>query len=79
MPMSLRIPHEKEEILKKKAIESGKSKSALVIEALDEKLGIIKSRQHLIRELSGFLSPEDADELRKNTEVFSHINNGDWL
>jgi hypothetical protein len=45
---------------------------------VDEKLGLTKSREQTIRELAGWLTPEEADELRKSVDVFSQIHEGDW-
>ncbi len=79
MPLSLRIPSKKEEMIKKAAVKAGKTKSAYIIDAVDEKLGLVKNRENVIRELAGWLSKDEAEELRKATEVFSQINNGDWV
>jgi predicted DNA-binding protein len=79
MPLSLRIPSKKEEMIKKAAVKAGKTKSAYIIDAVDEKLGLVKNRENMIRELAGWLSKDEAEELRKATEVFSQINNGDWV
>ena len=38
MPVSLRIPSEKEEMLKKAAAKSKKTKTAYILDAIDEKL-----------------------------------------
>jgi len=45
---------------------------------VDEKLGLTKSREQTIRELAGWLSHEEADELRKKLSVFGQIREGDW-
>jgi len=65
MPFGLRIPPEKQAIIEKAARKAGKSKSAFIIDALDEKLGIAKGREQMIRELAGGLSHEEADGMRK--------------
>ena len=78
MPLSLRIPPEKEEMIKKASKKAGKTKSAYIIEAIDEKIGIIKNRQKIIRDLAGWMSPQEAEELRKSLEVFNRINEEDW-
>ncbi|MFH1487390.1 MAG: DUF1778 domain-containing protein [Pseudomonadota bacterium] len=78
MPLSLRISPEKEEKIKKAAKGAGKTKSAYILEAVDEKLGLIKSRGQLIRELAGWLSHEEAESLRRELEVFNRVNKGDW-
>ena len=79
MPLSLRIPSKKEEMIKKAAAKTGKTKSAYIIDAVDEKLGLVKNRENVIRELAGWLSKDEAEELRKATEVFGQINDGDWV
>ncbi len=78
MPLSLRIPSEKDKMIKKAANKSGKTKTAYILEAVDEKLGIIKARKQKIRELAGWMSHEEAEELRKTVSVFGKVNQGDW-
>ena len=78
MPLSLRIPPQKEEMLKRTARKEGKTKSAYILEAVDEKLGLVKDREKTIRELAGWLSHGEAEELRKGTAVFDRINEEDW-
>ncbi|MCX5909197.1 MAG: DUF1778 domain-containing protein [Deltaproteobacteria bacterium] len=78
MPVSLRIPLEKEEKIRKAAAKSGKTKTAYILEAVDEKLGLQKTREQTIRELAGWLPHKEAEELRKAVGVFSTIHQGDW-
>lgn len=78
MPLSLRIPPEKEKMIEKAALKAGKTKSAYILDAVDEKLGITKDREKMIRELAGWLSHDEAKELRKSLEVFNQVNEGDW-
>lgn len=78
MPLSLRIPLEKEKIINKAANKAGKTKSAFILEAVDEKLGLAKNREQTIRELAGWLSTEEAKKLRKSLRAFSRIHEGDW-
>ncbi|MBL7178819.1 MAG: DUF1778 domain-containing protein [Pseudomonadota bacterium] len=78
MPLSLRIPPQKEEIIKKAAQKAGKTKSAYILEAVDEKLGLVENREQIIRELAGWLSHDEAQELRKATEIFNQVAEGDW-
>ena len=54
------------------------TKTAVILSAVDEKLGLTKSREQTIRELAGWLSHEEAGELREAVEVFSQIQEGDW-
>jgi uncharacterized protein (DUF1778 family) len=78
MPVSLRVPPDKEELIRKAAAKAGKSKTAFILEAVDEKLGIAKNREQLIRELAGWMAHEDAEELRSSLKVFDEIQEGDW-
>ena len=78
MPLSLRVPPKKEEMIKKAAKRAGKTKSAYILEAVDEKLGLVKNREQMIREFAGWLSHDEAMELRKATAVFNQVNEGDW-
>ena len=78
MPLSLRISAQKAKMVKKAAARTGKSKSAYILEAVDEKLGLMKDRERAIRELAGWMSHEKAEELRKSVDVFNHVNKGDW-
>ena len=78
MPVSLRIPSEKEAIIRKVAGRAGQSKTAFILEAIDEKLGLLKNREKLVRELAGWMTREEADELRASLRVFNEIHEGDW-
>ena len=78
MPMSLRIPIQKENLIEKAAIKEKKTKTAFVIEAIDEKLGLIKNRENALRNFAGWLSSKEAEELRHATRVFEAIREGDW-
>ena len=78
MPLSLRIPPEKEKMINRAAAKAGKTKSAFILEAVDEKLGLVKDREQTVRELAGWLSTEEAKELRESLRVFNHIHEGDW-
>lgn len=78
MPISLRIPPEKEKAIQKEAKKSGTTKTAVILKAVDEKLGLTKTREQSIRELAGWLSHEEANELREALAVFEQIDEGDW-
>ena len=65
-------------MIKKAAVKTGKTKTAYILEAVDEKLGLIKNREQTIRELAGWLSHDEAEELRKSLEIFNKINEGEW-
>ena len=76
MPLSLRIPFGKDEMIKKAAAKSKKTKIAFILEAVDEKMGLVKGREQIVRELSGWLSHEEAKELRKAVEIFNKVDKG---
>lgn len=78
MPMSLRIPVQKENMIKRAAAKNGKTKTAFIIEAVDEKLGLVKNREKELRDFAGWLSHKEAEELRRATTVFETIHEGDW-
>ncbi len=78
MPLSLRIPPEKDRLIRIAAEKAGKSKSAFIIEAIDEKLGIGKSKEKRIRDFAGWATREEIEELREALEVFNKIDEGDW-
>ncbi len=78
MPLSLRMPPEKERLIEAAARKAGKSKSAFILEAVDEKLGVRKNRGQAIRELAGWMSSREAKELRDCLAVFDRIYEGDW-
>jgi len=78
MPISLRIPPEKEKIIQRFAKKAGTTKTAVILNAVDEKLGLTKTREQSIRELAGWLSHEEASELRETLAVFGQIHEGDW-
>jgi len=78
MPLSLRIPPEKEDMIIKASKKAGKTKSAYIIEAIDEKIGVVKNREKTIRDLAGWMSHQETKELRKSLEVFNQINEEDW-
>ena len=78
MPISLRTPPEKEKIIQKFAKKAGTTKTAVILSAVDEKLGLTKNREQTVRELAGWLSHEEASELREAVDVLSQVHEGDW-
>ncbi|MCF6290316.1 MAG: ribbon-helix-helix domain-containing protein [Desulfobacterales bacterium] len=78
MAISLRIPADKEELIRKVAQKTGKTKTAVILEAVDAKLGLQKNRKQLIRELAGWMPHTEAEELRDSLQIFNRINEGDW-
>ncbi len=79
MPLSLRIPSKKEELLRKAAAKTGKTKTAFILEALDEKLGLSNDHEKEIRELAGWMSHKEVEKLRNSVDVFNKIQDGDWV
>jgi hypothetical protein len=78
MPLSLRIPSDKEQLIKRAAAKARKTKTAFILEAVYDKLGLTKSREQLIREMAGWLIREEAEALRRSVEVFSKVNEEEW-
>ncbi len=78
MPISLRINPEKEKIIQKKASREGKTKTRYILDAIDEKLGIVQDREQLIRKSAGWLSHGDAEELRQSLHVFERVDEEEW-
>jgi len=52
-------------------------KAAYILEAVDEKLGLVKDREKIVRELAGWLSHEEAQELRKAVQCFNRVDEDD--
>ena len=77
MPVSLRIPSQKDEMLTRAAARGRKTKTAFILEAVDEKLGLVKNREQVVRELAGWLSHAEAQELRKAVEIFEKVEEED--
>lgn len=73
MPVSLRVPSKKDEKNKKVAAKNRKTKTAYILEAVDEKLGLVKNREQVAKELADWLSHEEAQELRKAVEIFNKV------
>lgn len=65
-------------MLRRAAARARKSRTAYILEAIDEKLGIKKNRDQIIRELAGWMSHEEAEELRSSRTVFDELHEGDW-
>ena len=78
-PMILRIPKEKENMIEKAAIKEKITKTAFVIEAIDEKLGLVKDRESALRDFAGWLTvTKEAEELRRTIDIFETIHETDW-
>ncbi len=78
MPISLRILPEKEEMIKRVAARAGKTKTAIILEAVDERLGLVEKREDLVRRMAGWMSHDKAEELREAVSVFNRVAEEDW-
>jgi uncharacterized protein (DUF1778 family) len=78
MAISLRISEEKEALIKELAQKTGKTETAFILEAIDEKLSLLRDRETRIRHFAGWLSHEEAQDLRNATAVFEKVTEGDW-
>ena len=59
-------------------LKEKKTKTAFVIEAIDEKLGLVRNRESALRNFAGWLTNKEAEELRHATKIFETIEEGDW-
>jgi hypothetical protein len=72
------MPAQTEELIRKVAKKKGQTQTAVIMEAVDEKFGLKKNRRQLIRELAGWMSHAEAEELRNSRRHFEQIHAGDW-
>ena len=78
MPISLRIPPKKEQLINRAAKKEGKTKTAFILDAVDEKLRLVEDREQIIRKTAGWLSPEDAFRLSEDLKIFEKTDEADW-
>lgn len=78
MQVSLRVPRETNERLSILAEKTGKTKTALILEALEEKYALKKDRANLIRNLAGWMSKVESDVLRNAVSDFDTVHDKDW-
>jgi len=78
MPISLRIPPKKEALINRAARKAGKTKTAFILDALDEKLQLVEKREQTIRNTAGWLSPKEASQLKRHLKIFERIDEADW-
>jgi len=55
-----------------------KTKTSVFLETADTKSALCKDRKQLIRDFAGWMSPDEAAELRESMQPFSQIHEGDW-
>ncbi len=78
MPISLRIPPEKEYMIQKAIEKKRMTKTAFILDAVDEKLGLKKNYKQKIRDMAGWMTHAEADELRESLEIFNKTDDKDW-
>jgi uncharacterized protein (DUF1778 family) len=78
MPISLRIPPKKEMIINRAAKKEGKTKTAFILDAVDEKLRLVENREQTIRKTAGWLSPEEASRLSDELKIFERVGEAGW-
>ncbi|MEI9479960.1 MAG: DUF1778 domain-containing protein [Deltaproteobacteria bacterium] len=78
MPISLRVPPKKEELINRAAKKAGKTKTSFILDAVDEKLQLVESREQTIRKTAGWLNPKGASRLKDDLRVFDKIDEADW-
>ena len=78
MPISLRIPPKKEELITQAAKKAGKTKTSFILDAVYEKLQLTENREQIIRKTAGWLTPKEASELMDTLKVFEEIHESDW-
>ena len=78
MPISLRIPPKKEKLIRRAAKKEGKTKTAFILGAVDEKLRLVESREQTIRKTAGWLTSEEASRLSDDLMIFEKIDEADW-
>jgi uncharacterized protein (DUF1778 family) len=78
MPISLRIPPKKENLINQAAKKAGKTKTSFILDAVDEKLQLTENREQTIRKAAGWLSAKEASQLADALKIFENIEEGDW-
>ena len=78
MQISVRVPSKTGERLKSLSEKTGKTRTALILEALAEKYEPKKDRSQLIRDLAGWMSSTECASLRKSVEIFNAVDDEDW-
>jgi len=60
------------------AKKCGQTKTAFILNAVDEKLGLIKNREKVIRQAAGWMNRDEAKELRESINIFGNVDEDDW-
>jgi hypothetical protein len=72
MQVSIRVSPETSALLTTLAKKTGRTKTASILEAVDEKYTSKKSRSQLVRELAGWMPQPQCDELRDAVADFGN-------
>jgi hypothetical protein len=67
-----------EDAVRRAAKKAGKTKTAFILEAVNEKLGVAENREQRVRKMAGWMSPEEASDLKTNVAAFEEIYEEDW-
>jgi hypothetical protein len=78
VPISLRIPPKKEELINRAARKAGKTKTGFILDAVDEKLRLVENREQTIRKTAGWIGPKEASRLSEDLMIFEKIDEADW-
>jgi hypothetical protein len=54
--------------------KAGKTTSAFIVEAIDEKPGLVKNREKTIRQLAEWLTHKEAEGIRAYSDAFNRID-----
>jgi hypothetical protein len=65
-------------MIRKAATKARKKKPSFILETVDEKLGLYKSREQVARETAGWLTHEEAENQRQAGKVFDQVKKKDW-
>jgi len=78
MQVSLRVPPKTGDRLKSLEAKTGKTKTALILEALEEKYELKNDHSQIVRNLSGWMPKAECQALRETVAEFNTINEEDW-
>ncbi len=65
-------------MIRKAATKARKKKTCFILEAVDEKLGLHKSREPVVRETAGGLTHEESEDQRQAGKVFDQVKKKNW-
>lgn len=60
-------------MVRKAATKAGKPKTSFIVETVERGIGSPKSREQLVREMAGWMTHQEAEELREAVKVFDRI------